>query len=395
MKALSKAQIITGLRGYAAMIFSIAASPVLHAAGVSFQTISLGYGILYSILALAEIPTGISADIFGAKKASILGGILQAFALVLFSFGSIHSFQILTGFALYGLGSSFISGALSALMFGSAKSEDGESFNSNQYFSATEKVAVASYVLASASVGVLSQFFGRYSFLLAGCFFLLASTFVAMALNEQNRERKHHSLLKEYSDRLSLGFKAIKNSVQLKVLLPVRMLHQIETILGVLWIPWVIKLGGGNGIWMSVMATGSYTLRYLVNHQFSKKSAPKSYMPRIALSLMVMALGTLICVFATNVWAALFGIWTMASARGAFLPAVQAIQHLEFNEEVRSTGLSVMNFSTEVMIAISYFVSAPIIDQLTVSYAWAISVVAFGMAALLARLTNHNIKERA
>mgnify|MGYP006905792493 CR=1 FL=1 len=53
MKALAKAQVVTGLRGFAAMVFTIAASPVLHDAGVSFQVISLGFGVLYSILAIS------------------------------------------------------------------------------------------------------------------------------------------------------------------------------------------------------------------------------------------------------------------------------------------------------------------------------------------------------
>src|SRR3990167_1457648 len=88
------------------------------------------------------------------------------------------------------------------------------------------------------------------------------------------------------------------------------------------------------------------------------------------------------CVFADNVWLALFGVWTMAGARGAFLPAVQAIQHEEFAQEVRTTGLSAMNFSTEVIFAISYFVSAPMIDKLSVSTGWEISAGCFLVAAI-------------
>lgn len=382
MRALSKAQVVTGLRGFAAMVFTIAASPVLHAQGISFQTISLGFGILYSILALAEIPTGAWADIFGSKKSSIFGGALQFFAMVLFGYGTTEIYQILAGFALYGLGSSFVSGALSSLMFATAKSEDGAEFNSSRYFSLIEKVAVASYVLGSASVGFLSEWFGRQSFLFAGVFFLLAAAFVALSLRELPPERNHASLRKEFFSRISIGFSGIRQSIQLKILLPVRMLHQVETILGILWLPWIQNLGGGDARWFSALATGSYVLRYVVNHYFSKKLRPHHYIPRIAYALACMAIGSIICVFAQNVWLALFGVWTMAGARGAFLPAVQAIQHEEFSENVRTTGLSVMNFSTEVMIALSYFISAPIVDKLSVSTAWGISAGCFIIAAI-------------
>lgn len=69
---------------------------------------------------------------------------------------------------------------------------------------------------------------------------------------------------------------------------------------------------------------------------------------------MFMALDSLNSVFAESVWVALFGFWTMAGARGTFLPAVEEIHHEEFPERVRTTGLSVVNLSTEAIFAASY-----------------------------------------
>lgn len=365
------------------MVFTIAASPVLHDAGVSFQVISLGFGVLYSILAIAEIPTGVWADLFGARKSAVIGGLLQTFSLVILGIGSTETWQVLSGFALYGLGSSYVSGALSALLFGMNKDQDGEGFNSNRYFSVTEKIAVASYIVASVSVGFLSEWFGRGSFLIAGAFYLLAALFIALLIQELPPEREFHSTRKEFIVRTREGLSAIRQSMQLKALLPIRVLHQLETILGVLWLPWIKDLGGGDARWFSALATGSYLLRYVVNHFFSSKERPVSYMPRIAYSLACMALGSLICVLAENVWLALFGVWTMAGARGAFLPAVQAIQHEEFPERVRTTGLSVMNFSTEAIFAVSYFVSATFINQLSVQTAWEISAATFALASVI------------
>lgn len=382
MKALAKAQVVTGLRGFAAMVFTIAASPVLHDAGVSFQVISLGFGVLYSILAITEIPTGIWADLFGARKSAIIGGVLQTLSLVVLGLGSSDTWQVLSGFALYGLGSSYVSGALSALLFGINKDQDGNGFNSNRYFSMTEKIAVASYILASVSVGFLSEWFGRGSFLIAGAFYLFAAIFVAILIQELPPERGFHSTRQEFMVRVREGLLAIRQSSQLKALLPIRVLHQVETILGVLWLPWIKDLGGGDARWFSALATGSYLLRYVVNHYFSEKDRPTTYMPRIAYSLACMALGSLICIFADNVWMALFGVWTMAGARGAFLPAVQAIQHEEFPERVRTTGLSVMNFSTEAIFAISYFLSATVINQMSIQMAWGISASCFFIASL-------------
>ena len=248
------------------MVFTIAASPVLHDAGVSFQVISLGFGVLYSILAIAEIPTGVWADLFGARKSAVIGGLLQTISLIILGIGSTETWQVLSGFALYGLGSSYVSGALSALLFGMNKDQDGEGFNSNRYFSVTEKIAVASYIVASVSVGFLSEWFGRGSFLIAGAFYLLAALFIALLIQELPPEREFHSTRKEFIVRTREGLSAIRQSMQLKALLPIRVLHQLETILGVLWLPWIKDLGGGDARWFSALATGSYLLRYVVNH---------------------------------------------------------------------------------------------------------------------------------
>lgn len=390
MKAQNKAKLILGFRGYGAMLFSIVASPVLHAVGVSFKTISLGFGVLYVILALFEIPTGIWADLFGAKKSSIIGGIIQALALFLLLFSKDNSFVVIASFALYGIGSSFISGALSALLYTTTKNEEAETFDSSKYFSIIEKTSVASYIIASASVGFLSYWLGLYSFGVAGVIYLLAVAMVAVSVHEEISSNKPHKKMSDFISKAFSGLKYISSNKELKILLPIRMLNQVESILGILWLPWIKNLGGSD-LWFSALATGSYLSRYAVNHYFTKKDKPTSFMPRIQISLLIMALGTLLCALTSNVYFALVGVWIMAGARGIFLPATQAIQHDAFPEEIRSTGLSMMNFSVEVMIAISYFASASWIDNLEANVAWFISMSAFLLSVLFIILFKRNL----
>lgn len=366
------------------MLFSIVASPALHAVGVSFKTISLGFGVLYVILALFEIPTGIWADLFGAKKSSIIGGIIQSLALFLFLLSKDHSFAVLVSFALYGIGSSFISGALSALLYTTTKNEEADKFDSNKYFSVIEKVSVASYIIASASVGFLSHWLGLYSFAIAGIIYLMAVAMVMISVHENAVNNRPHKKISDFISKAISGLKYISSNKELKILLPIRMLNQVETILGILWLPWIKKLGGSD-LWFSVLATGSYLSRYAVNHYFAKQERPISFMPRIQFSLLIMAVGTLICALTSNVYFALTGVWVMAGARGIFLPATQAIQHDAFPEAIRSTGLSMMNFSVEVMIAISYFAAASWIDNLDANLAWFISMGAFLLSVLFIR----------
>lgn len=370
------------------MLFSIAASPVLKEAGVSFQTIALGNGILYTILAAVQIPTGVWADVFGTKRATIFGGLLQTLALFFLGLGTLHSWQILAGYALYGLGSSFVTRSVAALMYETNRGEDRDSFNSNHYFSALEKAAVASYILASFSVGFFAEYMGRSSLLIGSVFFLATSIFVASRFKELSGNRRQETLQKEFWDRMVESYSIIKRSAELKALLPIRMLHQLESVLGVMWLPWVQQLGGGSAKWYSVVSTGSYILRYVVNHELSKRPRPETYMRRMTLSLFLMAVGCVICVFAQNVWMALFGIWTMAGSRGAFLPAVQAIQHEELTDSVRTTGLSALNFMVDAMVAASYFGAAVVIDRLSVTTAWGIASFAFLLASAISFYTH-------
>ena len=374
MNSTSQSRLILGLRGFAAMLFSLAATPVLNSAGISFKIISIGFGFLYVVLALFEIPTGIWADVFGAKKSSLVGGLLQSFSITLFLFAPKFPILVIVAYLIYGLGTSFISGALSALLYSNAKAEEKD-FDSNKYFSLIEKTSVASYIIASVAVGITTKYLGIYSLLVASGVFLFSTLIFAVLIKDDKKEA-HHKTFSQFKRMAEDGYKEIKSSFDLKLLIPVRLLNQIETILGVLWLPWINKLGGSE-LWFSVMATGSYFARYVVNHYFSKKDRPSSYYPRILNSVLVMVAGTTICALSNSIYPALIGVWLMAGARGVFLPANQAIMHESLPENVRSTGLSMMNFIFETIVAIGFFSSSFFVDHITASTAWWISGAAF------------------
>jgi hypothetical protein len=177
------------------------------------------------------------------------------------------------------------------------------------------------------------------------------------------------------------SFRFISGNKELKILLPVRMLNQVESILGILWLPWIKTLGGSD-LWFSVMATGSYLSRFAITHYLANKNISLSRGQKITFSLTIMALGSGICAYSNSIYIALFGVWTMAGARGLFLPVTQEIQHDIFPENVRSTGLSVMNFALDVMIAISFFASSLVVDSINPKDAWLLTCVCFVVGSL-------------
>lgn len=86
--------------------------------GLSMQDV-LSLKAIYSVAVVAlEIPSGYIADVWGRKKTLILGSILGCLGFVVYSFS--HGFSgFLTAELILGIGSSFISGSDSAMLYDS------------------------------------------------------------------------------------------------------------------------------------------------------------------------------------------------------------------------------------------------------------------------------------
>jgi hypothetical protein len=126
--------------------------------------------------------------------------------------------------------------SLTALLYSAIKKEDSHTFDSNKYFSTIEKASVASYILASASVGLLSHWIGLGSFAVAGTIYLLAIVFLIFGIHENNIENKQLKKPKAFISKTIDDLTYIRKNKELKILLPIRMLNQVETILGILWL---------------------------------------------------------------------------------------------------------------------------------------------------------------
>ena len=86
--------------------------------GLSMQDVLTLKGIYSVAVVLLEIPSGYLADVWGRKKSLILGSILGCLGFVVYSFS--HGFTgFLTAELILGIGSSFISGSDSAMLYDS------------------------------------------------------------------------------------------------------------------------------------------------------------------------------------------------------------------------------------------------------------------------------------
>lgn len=94
--------------------------------GLSLQEVMILQGIYSFMVAVMEIPSGYLADVFGRKHTMILGAIFCFLGFLIISL-SFNFWYFFIGEIILGIGSSFISGADSALMYDSlseSKKED-------------------------------------------------------------------------------------------------------------------------------------------------------------------------------------------------------------------------------------------------------------------------------
>lgn len=106
--------LIKGLRWFMVMI------PILvlfyRDLGLSMQQVFLTQAIFSFIMVIGQVPTGYFADVVGRKPSIIIGTTLSALGFIVYSFA--YGFNmILIAEILLGFGSSFISGADSALLY--------------------------------------------------------------------------------------------------------------------------------------------------------------------------------------------------------------------------------------------------------------------------------------
>lgn len=111
--------------------------------GLSQAEYGLLQGLYYLVVVAAEVPTGVLADRFGRKAILVLGAFVNGLGCFLFAVATdFPSFA--AGEVLFGLGTAFVSGADSALLYDSLAAERQEA----QYPRA-EGAAQASWLLAT------------------------------------------------------------------------------------------------------------------------------------------------------------------------------------------------------------------------------------------------------
>ena len=148
-----------------------------QARGLNFVQINSLWGFIFGVKALAEIPTGLIADLLGRKRSIVVALIFQLAGEILFIFADRYLVFALCA-ALGGIGFAFLSGCFEAMMIDSLKSA-GRSDEVQRVAGTNGAFAQAAIILGALIGGVLTVELTLTSFVRV---IVLTAGSVAMAL---------------------------------------------------------------------------------------------------------------------------------------------------------------------------------------------------------------------
>jgi len=236
-----------------------------------------------------EVPTGALGDKYGRKISVILGNLFYAFGAFLYSLIPGFSTLLIAEF-LMGIGTAFVSGAFSALVYDTFKEykKEKEYF---KYLTVSGKINSFGFLIASLLATVFALFssgnvlafsvFGmfitinlpalplvRFSFLVYGIFLILADLLLLLYIKEPKLSKEE--LIPDYK---KIVFKSIKIFKDNKILAGLGGLFIVLTTLSYykFWIGQrFLKLIGISAVWFGVMRFIDGVLGIVINHYLPK-----------------------------------------------------------------------------------------------------------------------------
>jgi len=331
---------------------------------------------IYSIsIVIFEVPSGYLADILGRRITLILGTILGTLGFLFYSIGG-GFWMFLAAEVTLGIGQSFVSGADSALLFDSLKS-DGRSHHYLKYEGINYSVGNYSEALAGLAGGALSEISLHLPFYFqTGIAFLAVPA--ALTLLEPPSKQKHRRP----------GFRDILKVVHYALVKNIRLRWNLiySSIIGTstLTMAWVYQLRldefGFTEIFIGSTATALNILVGTVT-LFSSRLERKMGKKITVMTTSLLITGGFVAGGLTHqafFFLLLLGIFYMA--RGVATPVLKDYINQITPSEIRATVLSVRSLLIRALFA----VIAPLFGWLSdkLSLAQALLIIGFVLMAL-------------
>ena len=341
-----------GIKGASALFFMLWATVAsvyrIETVGLDpLRLVLLGTALEVAVL-VCEVPTGVLADTFGRKRSVITGFLLMGFGFVLE--GAVPTFAaVLAAQAVWGVGYTFISGALEAWIADEAPERD-----LGRVYLRGEQADYAGSLLGVGGSVLLGTFALNLPLLVGGAMTIALGVTLLVVMPERNfrpSPREGRSSLQQVAATARGGVGLVRASPVLLMLLAVALIAGMSEegfdrlyakhFLDGLGLP---ALGGLDGVvWFGVISAGSLVLSYVAAEILGRRLNVGDAAVAARLLLVFSALtiaGMLVFALAGSFALALAAFWLTSLVRTLSEPLYLTWLNEGLDPKVRATVIS-------------------------------------------------------
>ncbi|MFQ5891623.1 MAG: MFS transporter [Candidatus Methanofastidiosia archaeon] len=340
--------------------------------GLSYTQITLMDIAFFATIALAEIPTGAVADLFGRKRSILFGVLLRSFAIFVFGISKTYPL-ILVSYFLWAISITLESGADSAFLYDTLKvlGREGEF---KRIMGKSVSLVLLSLGVASVLGGFLGEFDLRIPIFLASAIGFLSS-FAVLRFKEPISERRKMDYLRHI--RESVRFISEKSQIKKLMLFYVMLLVGVS-IAKVFAQPTLREIG------ISVSFIGIsylfFTFTSAFGSNYSYKIEPILGRRVSLLSLPIISILAIFAIFTFQKELVLTSYLLLYLISGFAQPVIEDYLNVLISSKRRATILSIMGMLFSVLITPTEISFGILADSLGLQKSFFILGVGFALS---------------
>ena len=315
------------------------------------------FGYRYLVQLIMEMPTGAIADLLGKKLSIIIGFIINTvYFYLLFNVNSFWAF--LLAYTLGGIGDSFISGAIDALVYDSLKQDDKEK-NYRSVLAEQNLYSQTGLIIAIAAGGFLYNLNNRLPFIISFISQIIAIISSLFFIEPFVDTVKF--TLSNYLKQIKLGYQELfKNKYITQISLFYIAVGGISWTVSMFFSSALLVDLGFSNIELGIIGGGLKLLvvliltKLLVNEKIFTKKMSFIFFP------ILMTISMLPGIFFKSYFALPFVAGAMMVSTARFMILNKYVNE-EFESKFRATAISTLSMFVGIVYVLITFISGPII----------------------------------
>jgi len=350
--------------------------------GVSLFEVGLINIFFMVAIALAEIPTGVFADLLGRKISFLISCLLTAAGLFIY-FSSSNFWLFVTAEIMAGIGITFKSGALDAWVVDSVV-QSGEKITNERIFSSAGIARNSAYIVGGLAGGYIGNVNLAYPWLAGGIVLCLTFIWAAFTMKEPYAltHIKAKSPFLAFGDILkrSLTY-GLKKRVVLYLMSAAFILSFLYQPLNMYWQPQFSAKAGGE-IWVLGWVSVLIFVSLMLGSILVKMIPPNWGRSKVLAALVALnSLPIIIAALMSRFWPMLALFCTYEISRGMLEPIRISFINNEIPSSERATILSLDQVFMRLGAILGLFITGLIADHASISASWAFAAIV-GLAAI-------------